>query len=66
MEYQKSLSNPRVQGTMILSTLANANIIYASVKNMLNEEIPNFDINWDTKFIRFWGGVGIGKNTTII
>lgn len=52
-------SNPRIQGTMVLATIANANIIYASVKNALNEEVDEFDIKWGTKFKRYWGGIGI-------
>lgn len=52
-------SNPRIQGTMSLSTYAGANIIYASVKYALGEEIPEFQINWGTKLYRYWGGVGV-------
>jgi len=52
-------SNPRIQGTMVLSTFAGANIIYAAVKRALNEEIPDFKIKWGTKIIRYWGGVGV-------
>lgn len=57
-------SNPRIQGTMIMSTLANANIIYSSVKSLLNEQIPEFKIDWETEFHRYWGGIGI-KNESI-
>ena len=53
--------NPRVQGTMVLSTLAGANIIYSSVKKVMGEKIPEFDINWGTSFIRYWGGVSINN-----
>lgn len=59
-------SNPRIQGTMVLATIANANIIYASVKKALGEEIPIFNIKWGTKFLRYWGGVGINNEITII
>jgi len=52
-------SNPRVQGTMSLSTYAGANIIYASVKHALGEEVPEFDIKWGTRIYRYWGGVGV-------
>lgn len=55
-------SNPRVQGTMVMSTFCGANIIYSSVKSLLGEEIPNFDIQWDTKLYRYWGAVGINGN----
>ncbi len=50
-------SNPRVQGTMVLSTLANANVIYLSVKAALNEPITLSEIRWDTRLLRYWGGV---------
>lgn len=52
-------SNPRVQGTMVLSTIAGANIIYSSVKLLLGEDIPEFNIDWNSKIYRYWGGVGL-------
>jgi carbamoyl-phosphate synthase large subunit len=52
-------SNPRVQGTMVLSTFAGANIIYAAIKHALNEEVSEFTIAWGTKILRYWGGIGI-------
>ena len=52
-------SNPRIQGTMILSTLAGANVIYGAVKHALGEEIPQFNIQWGTKLMRYWGVIGI-------
>lgn len=52
-------SNPRVQGTMVLSTFAGANIIYSAVKRALDEDVPDFKIRWGTKFLRYWGGMGI-------
>ena len=57
-------SNPRVQGTMVMSTMAGANLIYSGVKMFLNESIPDFNIDWDSKFFRYWGGFGIsgGEN----
>ena len=58
-------SNPRVQGTMVLATIANANIIYSSVKNVLGEEIPDFNIRWGTKISRFWGGIGVDSDNKI-
>lgn len=59
-------SNPRIQGTMVLATIANANIIYASVKKALGEEIPEFNIKWGAKFLRYWGGIGISDEIVII
>lgn len=58
-------SNPRVQGTMVLSTFAGANIIYGAVKRALGEELPPFNINWGTRIIRYWGGLGVsGEKVT--
>ncbi len=51
--------NPRVQGTMVLSTIAGANLIYGAVKLVLGEEIPSFDVKWGTKLIRYWGGISV-------
>lgn len=52
-------SNPRIQGTMALSTLAGANVIYGAIKYALGEKVPEFDISWGTRIIRYWGGLGI-------
>ena len=54
--------NPRIQGTMILSTLAKCNIIYSVIKILSEEELPKFDINWHTQFLRYWGGISITEN----
>jgi len=51
--------NPRIQGTMVLSTLAGANIMYGAVKHALVEKLPKFKIKWGTRLLRYWGGVGI-------
>jgi len=51
--------NPRVQGTMVMSTLAGGNFIYSSVKSVLGEDIPKFSINWDKVFLRYWGGISV-------
>lgn len=58
-------SNPRVQGTMVLSTFAGANVIYGAVKSALNEDVPVFDVQAGTKILRYWGGIGI-KDTEIL
>jgi carbamoyl-phosphate synthase large subunit len=58
-------SNPRIQGTMVLSTFAGANIIYGAVKYALNEDIPEFKIKWGTKILRYWGGIGINENKVV-
>lgn len=56
-------SNPRIQGTMVLSTFAGANVIYGAVKHALGEEIPQFNIQWGTKIMRYWGAIGIEGGT---
>ena len=57
--------NPRVQGTMVLSTLAGANIIFGAVKLALKEEVPKFHIEWETRLTRYWGAVGISRDRII-
>lgn len=47
--------NPRIQGSMVLSTYAGANIIYGAVKLALGESIPEFKIRWGTRMHRYWG-----------
>ena len=54
--------NPRIQGTMVLSTIAGANLIYGSLKYLLNEKIPVFEIDWNAQLLRYWGGIGISNN----
>jgi carbamoyl-phosphate synthase large subunit len=58
-------SNPRVQGTMVLSTFAGANIIYGAIKKALGEDVPDFDVKWGTRLIRYWGGISIHKNECV-
>lgn len=55
-------SNPRVQGTMVMSSFCGANVIYASVKALLGESIPEFNIDWNTKLLRYWGAIGIHES----
>lgn len=54
-------SNPRVQGTMILATAANANLVYGAVQLALKEKIKPFKIAWNTKMIRYWKEVYYDK-----
>jgi len=51
--------NPRIQGTMVMAALAGANVIYSSLKLLLDEDIPKLDVNWDAEFIRYWGGISV-------
>ena len=58
-------SNPRVQGTMVLATIANANVIYLSVKSILEEPYEMPEIEWGTKLLRYWGGIGVKNGIKI-
>ena len=56
--------NPRVQGSMVISTLGGANIILNSILNLLDEEMLPMELRYDTIFTRYWGGIsenGDGK-----
>ena len=59
-------SNPRIQGTMVLSTFARANVIYGAVKLALGEDLPEFNPVWNAKLIRYWGAVGLCKDEVIV
>jgi len=48
-----------------MSTISGANLIYSAVKNLLGEDYPEFNIDWNSKFYRYWGGIGIVRNNTI-
>ncbi len=53
-------SNPRVQGSMVVSTFAGFNMIYYSVKKALGFEIDLSNINLrEIRFKRYWGGIAI-------
>ena len=54
--------NPRIQGTMVLSTLAGANIIYGGIKHLLGEKIPEYNIDWNTEFYRLNTGFALNNN----
>lgn len=51
--------NPRIQGTMVLSTFAGANIIYGALKMALDEKLPKFNVKWGTRLFRDWGAISI-------
>ena len=60
-------SNPRVQGTMVLSTIARANVIYGAVKIALGEDLPEIKPVWGARLVRYWGAVGIaGGEVSIV
>lgn len=53
-------SNPRVQGTMVASTMANFNMIYYTVMSALGQDrVSEVKVVDGTCFKRSWGGVGI-------
>ncbi len=57
--------NPRVQGTMVMSTFAGRNFIYAGVAAVLGRDISSLfqsPIRWGLRFMRYWGGVAVGTN----
>ncbi|MEG8947229.1 ATP-grasp domain-containing protein [Rosettibacter firmus] len=58
--------NPRIQGTMVFSTLAGCNLIYATVNALLNKRIPDFNLNKNTKLYRYWGAIGINDKMIIV
>jgi|GEM_PF-3445430 len=55
--------NPRIQGTMVMSTMAGANIIAASAAQMLGKEKIPLEIDIGMKFYRMYGGISVGKDT---
>ncbi len=57
--------NPRVQGSMIISTLSDANIIYNSVQMHLRWSTFPMKINYDISFSRYWGGISYTGNEKI-
>jgi carbamoyl-phosphate synthase large subunit len=58
-------ANPRIQGTMVLATLAGANIIYGAVKHALGETVPSFSIQWGIRLLRYWGALGLKDDKTL-
>ena len=68
--------NPRVQGTMIVSTLAGLNLIWWSVKETLGYLVKEEEVllalrkvqDANVAFYRYWGGVGTvdGKAVLIV
>lgn len=57
--------NPRIQGTMVTSTLAGANLPYAAVKAAIGESTPEFATDWGTTFYRYWGGIGVSDGEAV-
>ncbi|MXV63354.1 ATP-grasp domain-containing protein [Natronorubrum sp. JWXQ-INN-674] len=51
--------NPRIQGTMVASTLAGSNLIDAAVRAALGDSPTVESPEWETSFYRYWGGIGV-------
>jgi carbamoyl-phosphate synthase large subunit len=47
-------SNPRIQGTIILSVAAGNNMINNAVRNALDETVIDYETIWNTRMIRYW------------
>jgi carbamoyl-phosphate synthase large subunit len=55
--------NPRVQGTMVASLFAGANLIWWSILEVLGQPLESLPPLSDrVRFVRYWGGVGISEN----
>ncbi len=57
--------NPRIQGTMVASTLAGANLIDAAVRCALGDPIPDCSLDWGTTFHRYWGGISVADGEIV-
>ncbi len=53
--------NPRVQGTMVASTLAGTNIIYGAVASAAGLPVELDEARDGAIFERYWGGIGDGN-----
>jgi carbamoyl-phosphate synthase large subunit len=53
--------NPRIQGTTVMTTLANGNIIADTIKILLCLPVIDKEIDWDLTYYRSYGGIGVGK-----
>lgn len=54
-------SNPRLQGSNVLSTASGVNLPYLAVKMLLGEKIKIPQVKWGTAMIRYWGEVFYDK-----
>jgi carbamoyl-phosphate synthase large subunit len=49
--------NPRVAGTIVMCVGAGANLPYMAVKYALGEDVPEPDVAWGTRMVRYWDEV---------
>jgi carbamoyl-phosphate synthase large subunit len=54
--------NPRIAASVILCAAAGANLVYYAVKLALDEEIPNVDLRYGTRMVRYWKELFIGED----
>jgi carbamoyl-phosphate synthase large subunit len=59
-------SNPRVQGTIVLCTAAGFNMVHNAVKLNMGEKLPECNIKWGTKMIRYWEESFFDKDDNLI
>ncbi len=57
--------NPRVQGTMVMSVMAGANIIAEAVRHCMQLPPREMNIQWDTRLVRYWGAVGVNESGVV-
>lgn len=46
--------NPRVAGTIVMGVGAGVNLPYLGVKYALGEPLPDVDVEWGTRMVRYW------------
>jgi carbamoyl-phosphate synthase large subunit len=54
--------NPRVSGTIVMSTGAGVNLPYLGVKLALGEEMPPIEPKYGTRMIRYWGEIFVEQD----
>lgn len=59
--------NPRIQGTMVVSTIAGYNIIWSAVREAIKEPVADnsSSLRRNMRFIRYWGGIGVENGRKI-
>lgn len=58
--------NPRVQGTMIASTIAGANLLKMQIDEIFFKQYNHiYNVNWSSAFDRYMGGYGYNGKTII-
>ena len=55
-------SNPRLQGTNVLSAASGVNLPYLAVKLLLGEKFEVPEPKWGTGMVRYWGEIFYDEN----